>query len=530
MWAAELSDTRTDRERRLLRAALEMITANQVPRAVHRRGDIEACAPGFLKDLVLLAIHTFAGERLAAERKATALLQTVRANPRSTDLARQAGYLLPWGLLVGEHAQEAAECATWALQVGDLDPHRVSATLTILSGAVVSLEGPAAALRTFTDLPPRTIATEPPYADSIGARGVWKVAEGRLAEGMDDMLSAMDFAREGAPVNGCRHLWAFAAWGHYLRGEWDRSVLAAETAVDEAFAGGYKYSYPFEYLSGIFVPAARGEWDRADTLLQSLRRTAQPLGRVGDLLHATGHALIAQAQGDHARMHQALADWHDEPATHIDLVMAERWWRPLLAEAQIGTGRLDEADLTLRRLGPVEHIPYLRLQTTRLRALLLEHQGQAHQATKLLAGTLAQPPTADDAPLFKALAGLDYGRLLLDQGQRRQAATHLQEAHSILNALGATPSQTRCQTLLVKCGLRHHPTTGKPTGPLTERERDIARHIGLGQTNKEIAEHLCLSPKTVEFHLGNLYMKLAVTGRQALRELIQSGTLQITPP
>jgi pimeloyl-ACP methyl ester carboxylesterase/DNA-binding CsgD family transcriptional regulator len=60
---------------------------------------------------------------------------------------------------------------------------------------------------------------------------------------------------------------------------------------------------------------------------------------------------------------------------------------------------------------------------------------------------------------------------------------------------------------------RGAPTTG--TADLTSREREIVRLAADGLTNAAIAEHLTLSPRTVERHLSNAYLKLNVSGKAA---------------
>jgi DNA-binding NarL/FixJ family response regulator len=56
---------------------------------------------------------------------------------------------------------------------------------------------------------------------------------------------------------------------------------------------------------------------------------------------------------------------------------------------------------------------------------------------------------------------------------------------------------------------------GASDSPLTEREREILRLIGEGIDNREIAERLVLSHRTVERHVSNIYLKLGLEGRAA---------------
>ena len=60
------------------------------------------------------------------------------------------------------------------------------------------------------------------------------------------------------------------------------------------------------------------------------------------------------------------------------------------------------------------------------------------------------------------------------------------------------------------------PARGTDDGPLTAREREIAELVAAGRTNREIAEQLVLSTRTIEAHLRNIYAKLDVRSRVEL--------------
>ena len=59
--------------------------------------------------------------------------------------------------------------------------------------------------------------------------------------------------------------------------------------------------------------------------------------------------------------------------------------------------------------------------------------------------------------------------------------------------------------------------------PLTERELEVCRLIASGCSTRQAAAELFISPKTVEFHLGRAYRKLAVTNRAELTRAIITG-------
>ncbi|MGX1884795.1 helix-turn-helix domain-containing protein [Streptomyces sp. NPDC055287] len=60
------------------------------------------------------------------------------------------------------------------------------------------------------------------------------------------------------------------------------------------------------------------------------------------------------------------------------------------------------------------------------------------------------------------------------------------------------------------------------TGPalLTPQQREIAQLAAAGLTNRQIGERLFLSPRTVSTHLHQLFPKLGVTSRAALRDAL----------
>jgi DNA-binding NarL/FixJ family response regulator len=70
------------------------------------------------------------------------------------------------------------------------------------------------------------------------------------------------------------------------------------------------------------------------------------------------------------------------------------------------------------------------------------------------------------------------------------------------------------------------PPEPRLSGPLTARERDVLLHIADGQTDREIAEMLFISPRTVNTHVANILAKLeASTRRGAVARAREMGLL-----
>ncbi|MFZ4507671.1 MAG: helix-turn-helix domain-containing protein [Fimbriimonas sp.] len=65
---------------------------------------------------------------------------------------------------------------------------------------------------------------------------------------------------------------------------------------------------------------------------------------------------------------------------------------------------------------------------------------------------------------------------------------------------------------------------------LTKRECQVLRLVAMGATSQEVGDSLCVSRRTVDFHLANVFSKLQVGNRlQALREAARNGLIPFEP-
>jgi DNA-binding CsgD family transcriptional regulator len=189
-----------------------------------------------------------------------------------------------------------------------------------------------------------------------------------------------------------------------------------------------------------------------------------------------------------------------------------------LVEAAVRTGRRAEADAhvsAIRDLGIAALSPRLALLAAGSAAIAAPD----HLATQLFREALALPGI-DRWPFDLARVQLAYGERLRRTRATTEARVHLAVALDVFQGLGARPWATRAANELRAAG--HASSTANELGAalLTPQEHEIAMLAAAGLTNKQIAERIFVSPRTVGAHLYRIFPRLGVTSRAALRDAL----------
>ena len=116
-----------------------------------------------------------------------------------------------------------------------------------------------------------------------------------------------------------------------------------------------------------------------------------------------------------------------------------------------------------------------------------------------------------------ARAHLVYGEWLRRENRRIDAREQLRVAHEMLTAMGMEGFADRARHELLATGETVRKRTVDTLTDLTAQEAQIAKLARDGRTNQEIGSQLFISPRTVEWHLGNVFTKLGITSRKDLR-------------
>jgi len=303
-----------------------------------------------------------------------------------------------------------------------------------------------------------------------------------------------------------------------LAGEWDTVARVCEEGLSLCDTHQYRMlMWPGLFLQAM-VAAARGNDSQVNTLTDEMTRWAAPR-RVGSVRAYAAHAkaLSALGRGDYENAYQH-ASAVSPPGILASHVPHALWLIMDLTEAAVRSGRAAEAAAhaaAAHEAGIAAISPRLALITAGSAAIA----ALGRQGSELFERALAIPGT-DQWPFDLARIQLGYGERLRRLKVTASAREQFTAALETFQRLGARPWAARAVNELRATGLPvgQADAIGLPT--LTPQQREIAMLAASGLSNKQIAERLFLSPRTVATHLYQLFPKLGVTSRAALRDAL----------
>ena len=128
-----------------------------------------------------------------------------------------------------------------------------------------------------------------------------------------------------------------------------------------------------------------------------------------------------------------------------------------------------------------------------------------------------------------ARAHLLYGEWLRRQNRRVDAREQLRTAHQLLAGIGMEAFAERARRELAATGENVRRRAADARDDLTAQERHIAGLARDGLANPEIGARLFLSPRTVEWHLRNVFTKLGIRSRRELATALGGSNFQLIP-
>ncbi|MFC9690495.1 ATP-binding protein [Kribbella sp. NPDC056951] len=335
-------------------------------------------------------------------------------------------------------------------------------------------------------------------------------ADERLA--LTSLNEAVAQAHQNGSVRSLAAAYCFRAAGHLWTGQLRDAEQDAREALELARTGRVDMDPSFAAAYLAWSLAHRGDLPGAEA---ALRQVGVPYGGVPD--RPVYYALTAWAEVLllNGRHNEALATakrageiWQTFGFANPALAS----WRSVagLAAHALGDRATAIAVLT-EELELAE-----RWQGARALGRVRRNLGLVLGDGELLAASVAVL-TDSAAKLELAASLLEHGAHLRRTGQRMEARDLLSRALDQAEACGATPLAEQARAELTAAGFR--PRRNRLTGraALTASELRVAELAAAGATNREIAQDLFLTVKTIELHLSSTYRKLGISSRGALK-------------
>jgi DNA-binding CsgD family transcriptional regulator len=519
-WASDISPARIDRERRLLTGALHLTLADEGSGEV-LRPIVEESAPSALRSCVLGTIALSAGQLGEAEQWLSEALARAPDDPRSQPLAAMIAVRLAGINVLQGKGEKVQALARWALSTGRLRAAHISPARTLAAIGVCLLAGPHQAVAELGHLDADPARVGPVDADGLSFRGVFRLLAGDLGRAVGDLAASTKLVRRGATLSLGLRAYGYLALAQYLAGEWDDVLLTAEQGLSASAIHTRRFELPMLHLAAACVPAGRGAADEAERHTRLAEEAAASLDYGQERVYAAmARALVGQAAGDYPGMADALGPWRDDAALDDRTRMYAALWRPLLAEGLVGSGQLERAAAVLDQLrADSGQVSYIQPALAWLDGWLAEQHGDPGEALRIY--QRGEDTVGTQSPVHAARLLLAHGRLLRLTGHRKAAVERLRRANDAFGGLRAAPFTARTEAELAACHLPASPVKNQSVLALTSRETEVAHLVGKGLSNPEVAAELFVSRKAVEYHLGNIYAKCGVQGRQQLRRLVE---------
>ena len=305
------------------------------------------------------------------------------------------------------------------------------------------------------------------------------------------------------------------------RGDLRQAEADARFGLEEKLARGLSDGRAFHLAPLLNALIDQGDLEGAELALAGAQVPARPAGQLAWalVLEARGRLRLAQD-----RPQEALADLLEAGRRCEALA----WSHPGL------TAWRSDAARALARLGEQD-------ESARLAAEQLEIARATQLPRPIGAATLAAAMVATPRPSLRLLAQavdllertqaklelaralIELGAALRREGKRVAAREHLRRGLELAHRAGARPLAEHARAELIAAGARPRRPVFTGVDALTASELRVARLAADGLTNREIAERLFVTERTVETHLRHAFQKLDISRRLELPGALSSS-------
>jgi DNA-binding CsgD family transcriptional regulator len=334
----------------------------------------------------------------------------------------------------------------------------------------------------------------------------------------DPLWRAVRHGREGGAVTSAIEALFLLGNDAYFTGRWDELTPAVDEGLALCDEHGYRLlRWPGLYLRAL-VTSARGGQSTSKSIADEMSRWAAPR-QIGAVLayadHVRTHAALARGDFDTAYRHATRISPAGRLAAHAPTAL---WVIMELVETAARSGRPAQAAAHVAAVHDArvaELSPRLALAVAGATAMAAPE----HRYRACFEDALATPH-AERWPFDISRIRLAYGERLRRTRSPATAREHLTAALEGFEQLRAQPWITRARHELRATGAHRLSPAAAHLDELTVQQREIAELAAAGLTNKEISARLFLSARTVGNHLYQIFPKLGVTSRAALRDAL----------
>ena len=520
--AAQLTPEDEPRARRLLEAATDATRSGEADQAFALLGEAARLAtdPLLAADVQRMTGHV--EMRRGSPLVAYELLVAEAERVRSRDPRRAAGMFLEASvshMITGDMHALVATAERARTLATSADPAVELLATAVIAEAYLALGDVEQGDAMLSACEPYLLEADPlAIVEVVGMAAhssVWIEKFDRAQRIFDRLIAA---ARDASAVSALIYPLAARAHMDFRLGRWAAARAEATESVELAQDTGQLPLLAHSLAALAHTEAGMGAEDACRRhVTEGLALTAR---FQGEATTTYLHAALGLLELGLGRIPEAIAAL-EETQRHADRLQMQPSLvqsAPDLIEAYARAGRRDDALArldTFEARGRKTGSRWAEAATGRLRALLAPDAEMRTAFEAALALHEGLP-----MPFEHARTLLCFGERLRRARQRADAREPLKEALETFERLGARGWAERARTELRATGEQQTRRTETAAEQLTPHELQIAVLVSQGMTNREAAAALFLSPKTIEYHLGQIYRKLDVRGRAQLARLM----------
>ncbi|HEY5977578.1 MAG TPA: AAA family ATPase [Solirubrobacterales bacterium] len=347
---------------------------------------------------------------------------------------------------------------------------------------------------------------------------------GRAEEALDTALTLCQTDEDADTEIACVTCLAYVL---RERGEWSRASELCRKLIEEDRA-----AWVAEGLDGA-IQAFQGRLGSARRLLSSSRSTAISVGHYNMFVDSTtGLAHVAAAEGasdEAADLGRSLLARWEESDDHHYAVWGVRWAASFFARNGDRDGAHACAEALSEMAADGGHADALAALAQAIGEIALLDEDADTAAEQL--SRAVQLHEGLGIPFERAQVELRAGVAYSAAGERERGIVQICEAYRTARRLGAQPLAKEAAAEVAALGDSVAARLGRRSdaeieeSPLTRRELEVLRHVSVGRTNREIAQELFLSPRTVDMHVRNILRKLECRSR--MEAVHRAGELEL---